>query len=151
MLQKKHPTLFFVDRSTGALSNIVPLDAERQKNYRFGVIFFRKFQRMLEKLISKVRACLESNDTICGYTEVVVFVIDVNDNAPSFSQPEYKVRLPAAANLYPGIELFHANATDNDSGPLGYVRENNVKQQTSRILGTLYLKSSIQLPGFVLN
>jgi hypothetical protein len=74
------------------------------------------------KISRQVRACLEHNATQCGFTEALVSVQDANDNAPKFSQAQYRIRIPSAEKLSPGTELFRANATDSDSGLAGHVR-----------------------------
>ncbi|XP_036403733.1 protocadherin alpha-2-like isoform X8 [Megalops cyprinoides] len=49
-----------------------------------------------------------------GILQIIVNVIDVNDNSPSFSKPLYKVRL--LENVAPGTSILSLNATDVDEG-----------------------------------
>ncbi|NXX40435.1 PCDA3 protein, partial [Tricholaema leucomelas] len=57
--------------------------------------------------------------SLTGTMEVVVSVLDVNDNAPQFSQSVYKVQLPESAPE--GTFVVRVNATDPDLGPYGDV------------------------------
>ncbi|XP_030621279.1 protocadherin alpha-2-like [Chanos chanos] len=54
-----------------------------------------------------------------GTMLVIVNVIDVNDNTPSFNKPLYKVRVPENAPL--GTKLIKLNATDLDEGVNGEI------------------------------
>ncbi|XP_016061094.1 PREDICTED: protocadherin gamma-A12 isoform X30 [Miniopterus natalensis] len=49
-----------------------------------------------------------------GTAHVRVTVVDVNDNAPAFAQPEYRVSVPE--NVAVGATLLLVNATDPDEG-----------------------------------
>ncbi|XP_054024350.1 protocadherin alpha-3-like [Dryobates pubescens] len=57
--------------------------------------------------------------SLTGTMEVVISVLDVNDNAPQFSQSVYKVQLPE--NAAEGTLVVRVNATDPDLGPYGDV------------------------------
>ncbi|XP_064182049.1 protocadherin alpha-3-like isoform X16 [Anguilla rostrata] len=49
-----------------------------------------------------------------GTLQIIVYVIDVNDNAPAFSSSLYKVRVPE--NVPYGTTIVTLNATDPDEG-----------------------------------
>ncbi|XP_006891261.1 PREDICTED: protocadherin gamma-A12 [Elephantulus edwardii] len=49
-----------------------------------------------------------------GTARIRVVVVDVNDNAPAFAQPEY--RASVRENVAPGSQLLRVNATDPDEG-----------------------------------
>ncbi|XP_040597834.1 protocadherin gamma-A6 isoform X7 [Mesocricetus auratus] len=49
-----------------------------------------------------------------GIARIVVSVVDVNDNAPAFTQPIYRVSVPE--NLPVGTRVLTVNATDRDEG-----------------------------------
>ncbi|XP_068021789.1 protocadherin alpha-3-like isoform X5 [Melanerpes formicivorus] len=57
--------------------------------------------------------------SLTGTMELVISVLDVNDNAPKFNQPVYKVQLPE--NAAEGTLVVRVNATDPDLGPYGDV------------------------------
>ncbi|KAM3613423.1 uncharacterized protein V6R79_025954 [Siganus canaliculatus] len=54
-----------------------------------------------------------------GEMNIIVKVLDVNDNAPVFSQDVYSVRLSENAPV--GTTVIQVNATDSDEGPNGEV------------------------------
>ncbi|XP_066446707.1 protocadherin gamma-C5-like isoform X26 [Eleutherodactylus coqui] len=54
-----------------------------------------------------------------GSTEITVIVLDINDNAPMFSQPGYKVNL--SENVPLKTVVIKLNATDLDEGPNGEI------------------------------
>lgn len=51
---------------------------------------------------------------------VVVYLDDVNDNAPRFTSAEYDVQLPENATA--GVRVTTVEAVDSDTGPFGSVR-----------------------------
>ncbi|EMP35308.1 Protocadherin alpha-2 [Chelonia mydas] len=51
---------------------------------------------------------------LTGTVQLVITVLDVNDNAPSFNQSSYKVRL--LENTADGSMVIKVNATDSDEG-----------------------------------
>nr|XP_032606785.2 protocadherin gamma-A5-like [Taeniopygia guttata] len=55
-----------------------------------------------------------------GTARIRVTVVDVNDNAPVFSQAEYTVRVPEDVPV--GTVLVTVTATDDDEGPNGHVK-----------------------------
>ncbi|XP_074068874.1 protocadherin gamma-A2-like isoform X22 [Macrotis lagotis] len=68
-----------------------------------------------------------------GTARIRVTVLDVNDNAPMFTQPEYTVNVPE--NVPQGTVLLTVNATDADEGINSQVRYFQVKipGETSQI------------------
>ncbi|XP_006891249.1 PREDICTED: protocadherin alpha-12 [Elephantulus edwardii] len=54
---------------------------------------------------------------LTGTVQLLISVLDVNDNAPEFDQPVYKVRLPE--NAFNGTLVIKLNATDPDDGSNG--------------------------------
>ncbi|NXF78099.1 PCDC2 protein, partial [Sclerurus mexicanus] len=57
---------------------------------------------------------------LCGNATVQLFVLDENDNAPTFSRSEYRARLREDAP--PGTAVCRLRATDPDLGANGEVR-----------------------------
>ncbi|XP_055141847.1 protocadherin gamma-A12 isoform X4 [Symphalangus syndactylus] len=55
-----------------------------------------------------------------GTARICVTVLDANDNAPAFAQPEYRASVPE--NLAVGTQLLVVNATDPDEGVNAEVR-----------------------------
>ncbi|XP_059201783.1 protocadherin alpha-8-like isoform X13 [Centropristis striata] len=55
-----------------------------------------------------------------GTMQILVNVIDVNDNTPSFSKPLYKVKV--SENAPKGTTILRLNATDLDEGPHSDIR-----------------------------
>lgn len=55
-----------------------------------------------------------------GTARIRVMVLDANDNAPAFAQPEYRASVPE--NLAVGTQLLVVNATDPDEGVNAEVR-----------------------------
>ncbi|NXD73498.1 PCDBF protein, partial [Eolophus roseicapillus] len=55
-----------------------------------------------------------------GTARILVAVLDANDNAPVFTQPEYTVRVPEDVPM--GIVLVTLTATDADEGLNGHVK-----------------------------
>ncbi|XP_008064553.1 protocadherin gamma-A6 [Carlito syrichta] len=67
-----------------------------------------------------------------GMTRILVTVLDVNDNAPVFTQPVYRVSVPE--NLPVGTPVLSINATDQDEGVHAEVKYSFVKiSQTFRL------------------
>ncbi|XP_073077939.1 protocadherin alpha-6 isoform X3 [Manis javanica] len=61
----------------------------------------------------------EGKPELTGTVQLLVTVLDVNDNAPSFEQPEYQVRL--FENSANGTIVIRLNASDRDEGPNGEI------------------------------
>ncbi len=73
--------------------------------------------------VSVIRLVLTSFDggkpSRSGTLQLIVNVLDINDNAPVFSSPLYKVRV--TENTSRGTKIIKLNATDMDEGPNGEV------------------------------
>ncbi|XP_068133891.1 protocadherin alpha-13-like isoform X12 [Hyperolius riggenbachi] len=87
---------------------------------------------------------------LSGTTQIVINVEDVNDNAPSFSQPFYQCSVDE--NAIEGSLVFTLNATDPDqgkNGDLSYEFGKQVKEEVSRVFslnkqtGEIRLKSKL--------
>uniref|UniRef100_A0A8I3RSC2 Cadherin domain-containing protein n=1 Tax=Canis lupus familiaris TaxID=9615 RepID=A0A8I3RSC2_CANLF len=61
----------------------------------------------------------EGKPELTGTVQVLVTVLDVNDNAPSFEQTEYEVRI--FENLGNGTVVIRLNASDRDEGVNGEI------------------------------
>ncbi|KJH43732.1 cadherin domain protein [Dictyocaulus viviparus] len=95
-------TPFRIQSSSGEISNEATLDYETKTYYEF-----------------KIRACLSVNPNSCGYSSVVVIVVDVNDNTPRFSSPQFQISLPSDLPIH--SEIITLQAIDADSGANGDV------------------------------
>ncbi|NXH61788.1 PCDGA protein, partial [Rhabdornis inornatus] len=73
-----------------------------------------------------------------GTARIRVTVLDVNDNAPVFSQAEYTVRVPEDVPV--GSVLVTVTATDSDEGLNGQVKY-SLKKSTGKALKMLQLNS----------
>ncbi|KAE9419929.1 hypothetical protein Angca_002370, partial [Angiostrongylus cantonensis] len=103
MISNKGPKVpFRLHPVSGEIATESALDHESKQNYEF-----------------KIRACLSVNPNSCGYSSVVVIVVDVNDNAPRFSSPQFQISLPS--DLAANSEVLTLLATDSDSGPNGEI------------------------------
>uniref|UniRef100_A0A8C5NZZ1 Protocadherin gamma subfamily A, 10 n=1 Tax=Jaculus jaculus TaxID=51337 RepID=A0A8C5NZZ1_JACJA len=67
-----------------------------------------------------------------GTVLVTVTVFDANDNAPVFTLPEYRVKVPE--NLPAGTQLLQVTATDKDEGPNGEVTYSFQKLPDTQLL-----------------
>lgn len=64
-------------------------------------------------------ACLESNTSLCGVSDIIIIIRDLNDNSPQFNQTVFDIQIPL--NLPADTELLQVIATDSDSGKNGEV------------------------------
>lgn len=91
--------LFKIDATSGKVVTTAPLDYENTKEYQLNI-----------------SGCFNSSGAtpdLCGYTTLLVEVVDQNDNAPKFNQTEYKVAMPTDAVV--GSRVVQVTATDLDS------------------------------------
>uniref|UniRef100_A0A914ZVB2 Cadherin domain-containing protein n=1 Tax=Parascaris univalens TaxID=6257 RepID=A0A914ZVB2_PARUN len=88
---------FTIDANSGVLRSLESFDYEENKFYQFQVL-----------------ACLEKNQTFCGFCTVTVVISDENDNSPEFEQSSFSVDLPIDTPV--GMEIAHLSAFDRDSG-----------------------------------
>lgn len=93
-------SLFKIDPSSGRVSTTGPLDYETTTEYHLNI-----------------SGCINSsanNPDRCGYTTLLVQVIDQNDNPPNFNQTEITVNMPTDAVV--GSRVVQVIAVDKDSG-----------------------------------
>ncbi len=74
---------------------------------------------------------------LSAIVNITVYLIDVNDNAPLFVQPEYLAELPE--NMTVGTRVVQVHADDVDTGLGGRIRY-------TQILG--YLNTSLNLDAY---
>uniref|UniRef100_A0A914VBZ1 Cadherin domain-containing protein n=1 Tax=Plectus sambesii TaxID=2011161 RepID=A0A914VBZ1_9BILA len=107
------PSPFFtINGQTGDLDAHVVFDYEVRQNYT-----------------TLVKACVVGNSTsdsapkqLCSDASVVLDILDVNDNAPTFEQASYTLNVPVDIGI--GAEILRVHAIDLDSlnnGDLSYV------------------------------
>ncbi|VDP47246.1 unnamed protein product [Heligmosomoides polygyrus] len=114
---------FRVHAISGEVTSEIVLDHETNKNFEF-----------------KIRACLSANPGRCGFTSVVVVVLDVNDNVPQFSSSLFQISLPS--DLPIGSDVITLQATDSDSGINGDV--NYAINPPSEVFGIDYHTGVVQ-------
>lgn len=98
---------FIIDSKTGVIQ-IAPnqtIDREKTAELKFSVI--------AEDSLGK------PTDTRRSTTEVIVSVLDVNDNAPLFSQKSYSAVVPENSDI--NTFVFNISAYDPDEGPGGEI------------------------------
>jgi hypothetical protein len=92
-----------VDSETGEVVVVQTLDYESGASYRF-----------------VVNVSDNGDDPNTNYTEVLVTIDDVNDNAPVFQNTSYSVTIPEANTSFV-YDILTVKATDRDSGEFGEV------------------------------
>ncbi|XP_004397918.1 PREDICTED: protocadherin gamma-A6, partial [Odobenus rosmarus divergens] len=79
------------------------------------LVLERALDREGEAIYHLVLTAMDGGDPIrSGTAQILVIVLDVNDNAPVFTQPVYHVNVPE--NLPVGTPVLSVNATDQDEG-----------------------------------
>ncbi|XP_044081827.1 protocadherin gamma-A6 isoform X17 [Neovison vison] len=79
------------------------------------LVLERALDREGEAIHHLVLTAVDGGDPVrSGTARILVIVLDVNDNAPVFTQPIYRVSLPE--NLPVGTPVLLVNATDQDEG-----------------------------------
>ncbi|XP_032255873.1 protocadherin gamma-A6-like, partial [Phoca vitulina] len=79
------------------------------------LVLERALDREGEAIYHLVLTAMDGGDPIrSGTAQILVIVLDVNDNAPVFTQPVYRVNVPE--NLPVGTPVLSVNATDQDEG-----------------------------------
>ncbi|XP_067842908.1 protocadherin Fat 1a isoform X2 [Heptranchias perlo] len=94
---KYHADKFHINRDTGLITTNDFIKAQEASRYELEVI-------IVDRQAS---------------TKVIVYVIDMNDNAPEFKQSSYKASVNE--NVPVGTSVLTVSATDVDSGENGYV------------------------------
>lgn len=88
---------FEIDEDTGIIKTLQLLDRETRQSY---VLYVNAFDNGAEPLMDR--------------TEVEIYLTDVNDNAPVFSQEEYSVSIMENAGIHSSV--LQVSATDADYG-----------------------------------
>ena len=94
------PASFAISSTTGQIRLTGPLDRE-----------------VADHVVFQVRAADGASPSLSDVCSVYVYVDDVNDNSPTFSQATYTTRVNA--NTSPGTGIIAVVATDADAGTLG--------------------------------
>ncbi|XP_036380424.1 protocadherin alpha-8-like isoform X3 [Megalops cyprinoides] len=74
-----------------------------------------------------------------GTLQITVNVVDVNDNAPTFSKPLYKSRV--YENIPYGTHVIQLNATDLDSGVYGEIQYSLIRHSNDKTLDVFSMNS----------
>lgn len=94
---------FVIHPSTGAVTTTKSLNREAQGGY-----------------LLTVTARDNGTPALSDTTDVEITVVDVNDNAPVFSEPSYRASVPEDATI--GTSVIQVKASDADAGRNGRVR-----------------------------
>ena len=89
---------FILDERTGVLSLNGSLDYETVSSYNLTVVAVNYL----------------GSPVLSSSAQVLVFLTDVNDNSPQFTQPFYQVSIPESLPV--GTEILRLDASDPDSG-----------------------------------
>uniref|UniRef100_A0AC35TXY0 Cadherin domain-containing protein n=1 Tax=Rhabditophanes sp. KR3021 TaxID=114890 RepID=A0AC35TXY0_9BILA len=123
---------FQIDGNSGEINSTLQFDFEKDKRFQFKVI-----------------ACLLSKPGLCGETDVIISVMDLNDNAPVFNNSLYTITTPL--DLSVGSEVGTVVAMDEDSGKNKLIGYSLILPQQDRHLfsidnntGTIYLEQSFK-------
>lgn len=96
------PELFTVNATSGHLLLLTPLDYESTKEHKF-----------------LVQAMDNGSPRLTSTAQVIIIIVDVNDNAPTFTEPYYRTKIFENASI--GTNLLIIKATDLDSGLNGRI------------------------------
>uniref|UniRef100_A0A672S1U8 Cadherin domain-containing protein n=1 Tax=Sinocyclocheilus grahami TaxID=75366 RepID=A0A672S1U8_SINGR len=91
--------------------------ADGSKNVE--MILERPLDRETQSLFTLLLEAFDGGDPLSGTVQIHVTVLDINDNAPVFTQKVYKAIL--TENALKGSKLTTVSATDVDDGSNGYV------------------------------
>ena len=97
IIQGNIDNAFSIDPSTGLVSNLIPMDREQTSKY-----------------VLRIAAADQGLSSLQAVTSLTVAILDVNDNAPVFSQPIYSASVDE--NVAIGAPLLTVTATDDDVG-----------------------------------
>ncbi|XP_076876924.1 protocadherin beta-15-like [Brachyhypopomus gauderio] len=96
------------------------VDARSSKDRYVDIVLKSNLDREIEGEFSLLLTAVDGgNSPRSGTVAIQVFVQDVNDNAPRFSQPLYRTRL--FENSAPGTSVIKILATDMDEGANGQI------------------------------
>jgi hypothetical protein len=122
-------SLFFINPSNGQISLHGQLDFETRERYVLTVV--------------AMDGSGNSTDPL-GTVQVIIRVLDVNDNAPQFSNAVYEIQIISAAN---GSFVLQVNVQDADSGTNGQtaltIQETNVPFSINSANGVITISGSI--------
>ncbi|NWW91268.1 PCDGM protein, partial [Rhynochetos jubatus] len=98
------------------------LDVKQQQDGKLfpELVLERALDREEEPELQLVLTAVDGGSPACsGTAQITVVVLDINDNAPTFDRPTYKVHLEE--NVPVGTLVAQLNVTDLDEGPNGDV------------------------------
>lgn len=130
ILEKGHDDLFVINKNTGSIRLVKPLDFGTKNYYEF-----------------RVRSNDQGTPLLSGWAVVKITISDSNDFDPKFSQSPYNVNLEE--NVKRGHRVVQVKATDQDNGPSGDVVYSITKQDAENRFyidsnsGTIYTYGSI--------
>ncbi|XP_052402336.1 protocadherin Fat 4 isoform X12 [Carassius gibelio] len=101
---------FSVDQETGVITLAAPLDRETQDEYRL-----------------VITAQDQGRPSRSATTTLDISVTDINDNAPIFSEQQYKITVSEHVEV--GTNIIDLKATDKDDGENAIVTYHIVKQE----------------------
>ena len=110
---------FALNASTGKVKIARPVDYENIRVYDLVVEASDTF--VINESVAAVGSGSgnQSYASFSSYTNVTVFILDVNDNPPQFSKSQYSVLIDE--NLPPDSALLRVRASDRDTGESGAV------------------------------
>lgn len=124
---------FVIDGNTGEINSTRQFD----------------FENDITRFELKILGCLVSKPALCGEADVLVTIIDVNDNQPTFEEETYNLTVPM--DLSAGSEIATILAKDIDSGKNSQVTYKLILSNEDKDLfsidnttGTIYLEKEFQ-------
>ncbi|XP_043843520.1 protocadherin Fat 2 isoform X3 [Dromiciops gliroides] len=128
---------FSIDQDTGLLSTARQLDREN------------KAEHILEVAVQD-----NGKPGLQSTSRVVVRILDVNDNSPTFSHKRFKIRLPERQGATVPRPVYRLVASDRDEGPNGQVTysiEENDEEAFTIDPETGVVSTSVNFPAGVYN
>ncbi|XP_037658047.1 protocadherin gamma-A5 isoform X12 [Choloepus didactylus] len=105
------------------------------------LVLERPLDREKDAIHDLLLTALDGGDPVLsGTTNIHVMVLDVNDNAPLFTRPEYRVSVPE--NIPVGTQLLTLTATDPDEGINGKLTY-SFRNEDDKISKTFQLDSNL--------
>ncbi|XP_074236928.1 protocadherin gamma-A4 isoform X24 [Saimiri boliviensis] len=112
------------------------------------LVLERALDREEEAVHHLVLTAFDGGDPVrSGTTRILIIVVDINDNAPAFTQPEYHVSV--RENVPVGTRLLTVKATDPDEGANGDVTYSfrKVRDKISQLFQLNSLSGDITILG----
>uniref|UniRef100_A0A8C1GE22 Cadherin domain-containing protein n=1 Tax=Cyprinus carpio TaxID=7962 RepID=A0A8C1GE22_CYPCA len=109
-VMENYKQLFYLDRKTGVISIKGPIDFEEEATFNLRII-------------------AKDGSGLTSYSNVIISVSDINDNAPIIIVKSLNSPIPE--NVLPGTEVGIINAQDRDSENNGQVRCMKLVPQSS--------------------